>query len=129
MITALGTKPNILHAVRPVQPAHSRTGGTRQDLASRRSIGSRSPSAQSTAQFIFLGVSSETGGHTCPGVGEREESQPEPAVLLAVPFLGQSWSPVTYSPFHAWGQLHGVGFHLCSRTFVPLSFMEFHPAP
>lgn len=65
--------------------------GTRQGLAFRGGIGSRSPSAPRQQPN-----SSSTG---CllkrnPGVGERKESQPEPAVLLTVPFLRQLWSPV-----------------------------------
>ena len=88
MITALGTKPNIFHAVRAMKPAHSKTQAPGNASLSKRCRLSVPFCSESTAQLIFFGVSSETGGDGYPGVGEREGSQPEPAVLLNVPFLG-----------------------------------------
>lgn len=68
--------------------------GTRQCLAFGRGIGSRSPSAPSQQpNSSSLGCLLELRGDGCPGVSEKEGSQPEPSVLN-VPLLGQEWSHV-----------------------------------
>lgn len=72
MITALRTKPNILHAVRPMKPAHSKTRAPGSASLPERHRLLVPFCSESVAQFTFLGVSSETGEEDrYPGVGER----------------------------------------------------------
>lgn len=55
---------------------------------------SQSPSAQSQQPNpSSLGYLLKLEGDGYPGVGEREASQPEPAVLFTVPFLVVSCDP------------------------------------
>lgn len=54
MITALGTKPNIFHAVRAMKPAHNKTWAQGSAVAFQRSAQISSYfCCESTDQFIF----------------------------------------------------------------------------
>ena len=86
-----GNKTKHLSCCQSNEASTFQDAGTRQCLAFRRGAGSQSPSAQSQQpNSSSLGCLLKLGGEGYPGVAEREGSQPEPAVLLNVPFLGSS---------------------------------------